>query len=67
VAFKIGDVVRLKSGGPDMVIQEIDEVNGTAVCRWFDGKKDKREEFVLETLELAKPKAMGVVALSSRG
>lgn len=35
--FKIGDVVRLKSGGPDMTIQDVTEYE--IKCRWFDAKK----------------------------
>jgi uncharacterized protein YodC (DUF2158 family) len=60
--FKIGDVVRVKSGGPTMTIQEIDASLGTADCRWFVGKKDQHGEFVLATLEKA---GKGIVGVSS--
>ncbi len=33
--FKIGDVVRLKSGGPSMTVESI-ESTGSAFCVWFD-------------------------------
>ncbi len=32
--FKLGDVVRLKSGGPDMVVYELRAEN-EVMCRWF--------------------------------
>lgn len=33
--FKIGDVVALKSGGPEMTAENIDE-QGNVTCTWFD-------------------------------
>ncbi|WP_087022182.1 YodC family protein [Thaumasiovibrio subtropicus] len=35
--FQEGDVVRLKSGGPDMTVIEVDEEYGCS-CQWFDTK-----------------------------
>lgn len=32
--FKVGDVVKLKSGGPDMTINRIEDVNHFR-CVWF--------------------------------
>lgn len=43
--FKAGDVVRLKSGGPDMTITSIAtedymlESKGDVSCQWFDDKR----------------------------
>ena len=34
--FKPGDLVRLKSGGPAMVVEEIDKKDGSLMCLWFD-------------------------------
>jgi uncharacterized protein YodC (DUF2158 family) len=51
--FKPGDTVRLKSGGPLMTIQEIDE-KGFATCDWFT--KGKREQGVFPTTSLQKRK-----------
>ncbi|WP_417515814.1 YodC family protein [Minwuia sp.] len=44
--IKPGDVVRLKSGGPDMTVTLIDKANDwdkhqSAWCEWFD-EKDKK-------------------------
>ena len=34
--IKVGDVVMLKSGGPEMVVATI--LKGSAHCYWFDDK-----------------------------
>jgi uncharacterized protein YodC (DUF2158 family) len=45
MSFKLGDVVRLKSGGPNMTVQSIAADDDFAVskndltCQWFDDKK----------------------------
>ena len=48
--FQPGDVVRPKSGGPEMTIEEIGEYNWgsgrqQALCKWFEGKGLKQEAF----------------------
>jgi len=56
--FKVGDVVELKSGGPKMTIEVIDDY-GTghkqARCVWFD--KAKREATIFEFATLKKVEA----------
>jgi uncharacterized protein YodC (DUF2158 family) len=42
--FKIGDVVQLKSGGPNMTV-ESDAGEGCFVCHWFEGSEAKRTTF----------------------
>ena len=55
--IKVGDVVRLKSGGPEMTVKNIGK--GTlddqllAWCDWFDGKKPMKDSFPLTSLEKA--------------
>ena len=51
--FEAGDVVELKSGGPNMTVEGINELTGDVVCCWF-GESDlvSGDEFVPETLEL---------------
>lgn len=54
--LKVGDVVRLKSGGPKMTIDQIDVfMSGSkrqqARCVWFDGAKQTTHVFELEVLE----------------
>lgn len=50
IQFKPGDVVKLKSGGPIMTIQSVNE--NSAYCVWFDGTKIKERDFVLDVLVL---------------
>lgn len=56
--FKIGDVVRLKSGGPIMTVVDYAtygyESEKTYMCKWFDEKKKlSQERFVEEALQRA--------------
>jgi len=49
--LSVGDVVRLKSGGPAMTITYIDDENDS-VCKWFDAKlKLRGGEFAISSLE----------------
>ena len=57
--FKNGDPVKLKTGSPIMIIEEIVESGGTIKrlhvrCVWFDGKKHKVGLFSPHVLELTK-------------
>lgn len=50
--LKVGDVVRLKSGGPKMTVEEVRPTS--VVCIWFtgDGAENFRREYFSErTLE----------------
>lgn len=60
--FKVGDLVRLKSGGPLMTVKDVyDDPNnpflkdygGYVKCTWFDEKNALRSsEFQQDTIEL---------------
>jgi uncharacterized protein YodC (DUF2158 family) len=53
--FKRGDVVRLKSGGPEMTVKQEagDPVGLTTVwCEWFAGDKLEQKPFEPECLEM---------------
>ncbi len=54
--LKIGDVVRLKSGGPLMTITEFGKYaysdHEQVKCVWFDNKKKYSDIFEKETLEV---------------
>lgn len=50
MAFKVGDPVRLKAGGPEMTVEKVNS-NGI-YCAWFDRDHNlHRKYFVAETLE----------------
>ena len=56
--FQVGDVVQLKSGGPEMTIETIGKfgmgsTHDEAKCVWFDGKNRKEGVFELHTLTKA--------------
>ena len=46
--FQVGDVVKLKSGGEAMTIEEIDGEDVT--CVWFESKRVQRATFAVATL-----------------
>ena len=48
--MKIGDTVRLKVGGPAMMITFLLN-NGKACCVWFDGNTKQEANFPPEVLE----------------
>ncbi len=51
--FKVGDEVKLKSGGPAMTVEEVNEAG--IWCVWFDGKKAERQIFQSATLKRHTP------------
>ena len=53
--FSVGDIVKLKSGGPDMTIKEVvtdmkNKPNGKYWCQWFAGKKLDSGQIAHESL-----------------
>ena len=51
--FKSGDIVMLKSGGPNMTIDSRDEYSNYYHCHWFAGGKLQSGSFAEDTLILA--------------
>lgn len=61
--FNIGDIVRLKSGGPPMTVVQLPAVDLPSppplpgddqfVCNWFEGKRHYQKSFPAEALEAA--------------
>jgi uncharacterized protein YodC (DUF2158 family) len=51
--FKIGDIVRLLSGGPRMTVDAVESVHHVYAV-WFAGEKHERARFHEDTIELAK-------------
>ncbi len=53
--LKVGMIVQLKSGGPQMTVVKIDpKYEGSIFCRWYSGDKFEREGFPPEALEIIK-------------
>lgn len=54
-AFKAGDVVQLKSGGPKMTVMYVGDRYGdeAVFCVWFEGPRKMEDMFPPETLVLA--------------
>lgn len=49
--FKVGEIVKLKSGGPDMTVKEWSNYHKDYICQWFAGKKLEQGHFQAESLE----------------
>jgi uncharacterized protein YodC (DUF2158 family) len=54
--FTRGQVVKLKSGGPDMTVGE-DQRSDYVSCVWFDGKRRMDRTFAADTLVHVLPPA----------
>jgi uncharacterized protein YodC (DUF2158 family) len=55
IKFAIGNIVKLKSGGPEMTIQTQPAESGAYyTCQWFAGKKLEAGRFPADSLELVK-------------
>lgn len=55
INFAIGDIVKLKSGGPEMTVQTLPHPPGKYYsCQWFAGKKLESGNFPSDSLELVK-------------
>lgn len=55
--LKPGDVVSLKSGGPNMTVDAIEQVNGQdkAICFWFTEEQAHKATFAVTSLESLEP------------
>lgn len=66
--MKPGDVVMLKSGGPEMTVSAIE--GEKVYCEWFDGTKPLSKSFPAVSLDVVgrdAPPATVAVSKSSRG
>ena len=52
--FEVGDIVRLKSGGPEMTVGQVDQFAGTELaveCEWLDSShKPQSRVYPVKTL-----------------
>lgn len=54
--FAVGDIVKLKSGGPEMTVQSLPpSANDYYYCQWFAGKKLEQGRFPTDSIELVEP------------
>ncbi len=49
--FKVGDTVRLKSGGPVMTVKEVDDQADEVHCQWFVDEESKFDCYPTDSLE----------------
>ncbi|MBY6206902.1 MULTISPECIES: YodC family protein [Halomonas] len=50
--FGVGDIVKLKSGGPEMTVRNLPREGGVVyTCQWFAGKKLEQGQFPEDSLE----------------
>ena len=64
--LKVGAVVKVTSGGPDMTVKDLGDYSpmhseNSAKCVWFDGKKLNEEVFGVDTLKHAPKGFVGVI------
>lgn len=52
MAFKKGDVVQLKSGGPKMTVDDPEAYNDTVSVKWFAGSKMESARVDPESLQV---------------
>ncbi len=50
--IKTGNVVQLKSGGPDMTVDSVENDSGMAACSWFVDNQKRSSRFAVATLKL---------------
>jgi uncharacterized protein YodC (DUF2158 family) len=53
--FKVGDVVRLKTGGPEMTVEAADARDADVICTWLADKAPQHRRFKSLTLRKLKP------------
>lgn len=51
VSFQRGDLVQLNSGGPRMVVDEVEnEAGSVLVCKWYEGRERQVKRFFVDGL-----------------
>lgn len=51
VKFSVGDIVKLKSGGPEMTVNAYSKTYQYYTCQWFAGKKLEQGRFPEDSIE----------------
>lgn len=47
--FNPGDIVRLRSGGPNMMVERV--VASSVLCVWFEDGRRRKGRFTFDTIE----------------
>jgi len=55
--LKVGDTVRLKTGGPEMTVVGLDLENSDALCIWLVDNVVQRNRFKFLTLRKVEPRS----------
>lgn len=59
--FKVGEIVQLNSGGPEMTVEEVSTEpyhrKAPILCQWFGGKKLEHGHFPVASLKKVQPKS----------
>jgi uncharacterized protein YodC (DUF2158 family) len=63
--FEVGDVVRLKSGGPSMMIRSID--GNEIFCEWFDKAVPRSHSFLKAQLAHTTPEQTPILNVNYGG
>ena len=63
--FAPGDVVHLKSGGPRMTVELVDDT-GMVACVWMEGSRLERRSIVAATLKTYEPPSPRVKVKQAR-
>jgi uncharacterized protein YodC (DUF2158 family) len=71
MVFKVGDVVRLKSGGPKMTVQSVGDFSREGLkvgvlCVWFRGEDRQQSIFHPDSLEVAGQDVAAIAAIARR-
>ena len=64
MSFKVGDVVRLKTGGPEMTVEAADAKDADVICTWLADEAPQHRRF--KSLTLRKIEAEPVRTKGSR-
>ena len=66
--FKVGDIVTLKSGGPDMTVLSVFTHAGKemAKCAWFEGTDQHEAGFPVDVLRVPEPPSFSGPPVGSR-
>jgi uncharacterized protein YodC (DUF2158 family) len=60
ISFRRGDLVQLNSGGPRMIVDEVEDEEGSVlVCKWYVGHVRHVERFFVGGLHHFKMSAAG--------